>query len=159
VEGEKEAGAEGALDGFRVEEAREGVGLVGERWEGVVNELGVEVAANLEGADIGLGELEAGGGGNPAPGPVENLFLPDDLERAANPMWILFGAGPALPSVPLHGVCAVMDGAAESFQFGGAGRVHEGLQDGLEEEVAVEVAVQEAEVEELGVAEIWCACR
>ena len=77
----------------------------------------VAVAAVLEGADVESGGRKTCGGGNPSPRPVENLSLPGDLERAANPVRVVRRAGAAFLAVRFDVLRAVVDSAAERCQL------------------------------------------
>jgi hypothetical protein len=152
VEGEVKAGAEHALYALRVKQAREGAGLARVVRECVPQEQGVTVAAVLERADIVFRELQTCGGENLAPVPMQYLPLPDELHRRTKPVAAFFRVGPALLAVSTKRLCAVTDGAAERHQLARVGRLDERLEDGFQENGAIEIAVEEAEVEELGVA-------
>src|SRR5208282_5668734 len=159
VEGERQAGAEHSLDGFGIEQAFESLRLVDVSWEGVPDEQRVALTTVLKRADIGFGGLEARGGGNLAPGPMQDFSLPDGLERAANPVWIVLGAGPAFLGVLIEGFRAVADGAAQGRKFFGVGGLYEPAEDCFQKHGAVEVTVLKTEVQKWGVAGIFFGCR
>ena len=86
------------------------------------------------------------------PGLAFDVANPDKFQSGGNPSRTLLGAWPAFLDLLPEGFCAVTDGAAERFQFGGAGRFKERMADGFEKYGAVEIAIEGAEVEEFGVA-------
>ena len=155
IEGESESGAQQALDGLCVQHSAQLRGVIGAAGKLLPDKQCVTVAAELERAEIGFGGLEARGGGNLRPGPIEDFALPDELRGGTNPFPVALGAGPASLTTALEGFCAVADGAAESLEFGWARGFHERVKEGFAENGAVEVAVEEAEIEESGVAEIF----
>jgi len=159
IEGEREAGAEQVLDGFRAEQTLEGLGLAGMRREGIPDEQGVAVTTVLECADVGFGGLETCGSGNLPPGPMQNLALPDDLKRAANPVWIVLRAGPAFLAVLFEVLRAVVDGAAQGCQFFGIGGLYKPVEDCFQKDRAVAITIEKAEVQKSGVAGIFLDCR